>query len=180
MRKAFSLLTAIVMIVLMSAVAALVFNISGKTTKETSTQYRKEQAILLAKSYTEYAILAIQGHNIANNGCLQTITAQVNTTTLGGANAAGAINGEGYLITVRIQYLDVNNINNIPGGCPAALVDDIVAGLFNNNPTVLIDVNVRYRDLSHMDALLASGMNQAAARNAAQFVNYNHRTLQSL
>ena len=58
-RKAFSMITAIVVIVLMASVAVFIMNLSGKMVKETTTQYQREQAILLSKSYTEYAVMAV-------------------------------------------------------------------------------------------------------------------------
>jgi len=154
MRKAFSMLTAIVVIVLMAGITALVMGLSGKIVKETSAQYRKEQSILLAKSYTEFAILAIQGHNMAANGCLNTISGLINSTSLDTNNTNGANRGEGYFVTVRMQYL----------GLPAGIVCAENTLSTSNDASVLIDVNVRYHDLE--------------ATN--QFVNYNRRTLQKL
>ena len=57
MRNAFSMLTAIFVIVIMATVGTFILNISGKTLKETVLQYRHEQAILYARSYTELAIM---------------------------------------------------------------------------------------------------------------------------
>jgi len=154
MRKAFSLLTAIVVIVLMAGVTSLVLNTAGKIVKETTGQYRKEQAILLAKSYTEYAILAIQGHNMAVNGCLTTITGIVNSTAIDTANANGANDGEGYLVTVRLQYI----------GLPAGIACASNTPSTSNDTSVIVDTNVRYRELD----------------NTSRLVNYNRRTLQRL
>ncbi len=57
MRKAFSMLTAIFVILLMATVAAFILNISGKSVKSTFLQFKREQAILYARSYTELAIM---------------------------------------------------------------------------------------------------------------------------
>jgi len=176
MRKAFSLITAIFVIVLMSTVAALVFNLSGKTIKETSTQYRKEQTALLAKSYTEYAILAIQGYDMPANGCLRLITAIVNYTDIDGAVAVGsggANAGAGYLVTIRMRYT----------GLPAGIVCPNNARLESNAanqdttidiPSVLIDVNVRYRNPDDPRSY------STATRGQVPWINYNRRTLQRL
>jgi len=51
MRKAFSMLMAVSVMVTMMALSALVFTMSAKIVKSTATQYQKEQSILLAKSY---------------------------------------------------------------------------------------------------------------------------------
>jgi type II secretory pathway pseudopilin PulG len=172
MRKGFSLITALVVIVLMAGVTAMVFNTAGKIVKETTTQYRKEQAVLLAKSYTEYAILAIQGHDMAANGCLRTITGQVNSTQFNGVNAGANANGDGYTVTVRMYYI----------GLPPAVACPVVNDLDNANPStnqdlsVLVDVNVRYRDPDQVAALLTNG----GVATDAPWINYNRRTLQRL
>ena len=174
MRKAFSLVTAIFVMFLMATVAGLVFNLTGKSIQETGTQYRKEQAALLARSYTEYAILAIQGHDMATNGCLRIITGIINYTDINGtAQAGGANTGAGYRTTVRMQYV------GLPPGiiCPTA-------GFLENNagqrtttvgiPSVLIDVNVRYRNPSDPRAY------SSTTRNMVPWINFNRRTLQRL
>jgi len=165
MRKGFSLLTAIIVIVLMSAVAAMVFSISGKVVRETTAQYRKEQAILLAKSYTEYAILAIQGQGANQDPCLTTIRSRINATQLGVTNANGAVNGEGYLATIQLHYIGPNPM---PINC---LATDYTFST-SDNLSVLIDVDIRYKDLSQIDA--------GVANTAAPEVHYRRRTLQRL
>ena len=74
-KKAFSMVTAIFVIVIMASVSALIMNVSGKTVKATTQQFQKEQAQLLARSYTELAILYIINYDrSAGNNCLETIT----------------------------------------------------------------------------------------------------------
>lgn len=166
MRKAFSILTAIVVIVMMAGVTALVMNLSGKIVSETTAQYRKEQAILLAKSYTEFAILAIQGHNMQANGCLTTITGIVNSTQFDTANSGAANNGEGYRVTARIQYT----------GLPASIACASNTASTSTDVSVLVDVNVRYKDLDTVGLIIANG----GSATDAPWVNYNRRTLQKL
>ena len=130
LREAFSMLTAIVIIVLMSSVAVLITNISGKIVKETTTQYQREQAVLLAKSYTSYAILAISGNNRGDK-CLKNIT---------GTTEDGIYNAQ-----VEIAYIgensEVSNCGNRDFG--HTLKDN------NNssNPlTAIIDTYIYYKD----------------------------------
>jgi hypothetical protein len=130
-RKAFSMITAIVIIILMSSVAVLITNISGKIVKETTTQYQREQAIILAKSYTNYAILAISGNNRSSH-CLETI----NGTTDGiySARIQIAYIGENYQInncsdTRELGYTNLDNNNSA------------------NPLTVIIDAYIDYDDL---------------------------------
>ena len=73
MRKGFSLLTAIVFLVLIATIAALSISLSTQSAKQTGDVKLKSQAELLLRSGTEYALLAISG---APNGCLK----QVNMT----------------------------------------------------------------------------------------------------
>ena len=180
MRKAFSLVTAIFVMVLMASVAGLVFNLSGKSIQETGTQYRKEQAALLARSYTEYAILAIQGHDMATNGCLRTIQGLINYTDVNGTiQEGGADDGSGYRVTARMRYL----------GLPLAIDCPSTGAMLNRGklepnaanfapdlgaPSVLIDVNVRYKNPNDPRAY------ESATRSNVPWINYNRRTLQRL
>jgi len=102
-RKAFSMLTAIFVIVIMATVGAMVMSLSGKMVETTTAQFQREQSMLLAKSYTEYAIMAVMANGDRNNNCLNTIRGAFNT----------------YTITVNISYIGNNatlggtNCNNI-------------------------------------------------------------------
>jgi len=88
MRNAFSMITVIFLIVLLATVAAFILNISAKTVKDTVFQYKREQAILYARSYTEAAIMK----------------AMVNTT---GTTVTGIVDND-YNITATITPVDVN------------------------------------------------------------------------
>lgn len=91
-RKAFSMLTAIFVIVIMASVGAMVMSLSGKMVKATTTQFQREQSMLLAKSYTEYAIMAVMANGNRIGNCLDTITGVFNA----------------YTITVNISYIGNN------------------------------------------------------------------------
>jgi hypothetical protein len=134
MRKAFSMLTAIFIIVLMATVAAFIMNLSGKMVKETTTQFQREQAMLLAKSYTEYAIMAVTA-NDQNTTCLNSINGSYND----------------YDVTVNISYIGRHNILN--GGCTHILNpgNDVVTTKSPLN--IIVDVFVRYPDYDHPDDL---------------------------
>jgi len=96
MRKAFSMLTAIFIIVLMATVAAFIVNLSGKMVKGTTAQFQHEQAVLLAKSYTEYAIMAVTANDHTGANCLNNITG--NFGNLGGGDFL-------YNIDVNFAYI---------------------------------------------------------------------------
>ncbi len=93
MRKAFSMITAIFVIVIMSTIAIFVMNLSGKSVRATTAQYQRAQAMLYAKSYTEFAVMAVTAHDRTSN-CVETIKGSI-----------GNINQGGYTIRTHIAYI---------------------------------------------------------------------------
>jgi len=179
MRKAFSMITAIFVILIMAGLLALVSSLSGKLIKETTAQYKKEQATLLAKSYTEFALLAIQGHKMsATRSCLRTITADINSLD-GSINANGVDRGEGYRVEVKIQYIGLRPLgiscNSINSG-HKSLGHQTTAGTAttSNDVSATIDVYVQYHDLALVDSL------GGTATNSDPWITYHRRTLQKL
>ena len=156
MRDGFSMITAIFLIVLMSTVAVLVMDLSGKVVQETTAQYRKEQAILYAKSYTEFAIMALTARN-----CIRTITADVDGT------AAQVLQGEGYNVVVNIQYIGNDN------GC-ANVIGGALSTPTSRGTVVLIDTYIHYRDPEHPNA------QNSVAWVVDPGITYHRRTLQKL
>lgn len=157
-RPAFSMVTAIFVILLLAMVGGFIMNISGKIVQETTEQYRKEQAILYAKSYTEYAIMAA-----ASQDCVRRIQANVD------GNALQVRSGQGYRIDVRIYYLGNNSV------CPNAnsiRVGNIVGNAMDN--MVIIDTYVRYRNPESIAAL------RNLTWGADPGISYYRRTLQKL
>ena len=77
MRKGFSLLTAILFLVLIATISALSISLSTGSVKQTGDIKLKSQAELLLRSGTEYALLAISG---APNGCLKQVNISYNNT----------------------------------------------------------------------------------------------------
>ena len=133
MRKGFSLLTAIIFIVLVATIAALSLSLSSSSAKQTSDIFLREQAELLLQSATEYALLAISAHTInTTNGCLNTIIAHY-------PDHASPI----FDINISINYLG----KNLPKGCK--IFDVITLDTYNNistddsNVTVIIDTIVQ-------------------------------------
>ncbi len=133
------MVTAIFTIIIMASVSSLIMNVTGKTIHETSAQYQKEQASLLARSYTELAILyAI--HRDRTAGCINTI------------NAKFGENSNLYDIVVHIQY--AGNQTNVPadcniiGGADGNWVDNGNSG-FDATVSLLVDVYIRYKDIDH-------------------------------
>jgi len=133
LRNAFSMVTAIFIIVIMATVAAFVMNLGGKIVKSTTIQYKHEQADLYAKSYTEYAVLAITGNNRAAGNCLQRIQGNVGTPA----------NGQGYRIRTYISYIGPTAVI---GTCPATRRLSTAVTTVKTPLTVIIDVYVDYKD----------------------------------
>ena len=133
-KNAFAMITAIFVIVLLGTVAAFVFNLSGKMVKSTTVQYQREQAMLLARSYTEYAILAAMSNDRINDNCLYTITGSV------GNNPT---QGEGYRIRVHLKY--IGTATALPGVCGGRVLSSTVST--PNTPlSIIVDAYVDYKD----------------------------------
>ena len=125
-RRGFSMLMAITVIIIMSTVAILVLSLTARTARATTAQYQKEQAFLLAKSYTEYAVMAI-GSNDRGSSCIQTISA---------SNVYG-----GYDVEVDVGY--IGSANEIPSGCGTSMADN---NMSTDQLHVILDTYVRYKD----------------------------------
>ena len=155
MRPAFSMVTAIFVILIMASVGAFIMNLSGKMVQETTTQYRKEQAILYAKSYTEYAIMAATARN-----CIRRITGNI------GGNDTQVKQGQGYRIVVDIQYIGANST------CPNKVGS---TNLTNPDTAILVDTYVHYRDPETQPAI-----DQEGSWRDYPGIVYHRRTIQRL
>lgn len=146
MRKAFSLITAIFVMLIMATVAAFILNLSGKITQETGAQYRQEQAALLARSYTELAVMAVINHdrNATSPGtCIEDIDGAINGLLPNGPVTGSSTGGSGYDVMTRIYYLG----NGLPCSETRKLTDSTNA----SNSSTLITTN--YNNTSSSDAL---------------------------
>ena len=158
-REAFSLLVALSVIIIMATVAVLTLNMTGKSVRGTTAQYQKEQAILLAKSYTELAIMAVTANdrnNIysAGNNCLEDIDGLVGND---------ANNGEGYRIRTRISYIGDNRFGN----CSATRVLSNSVITPETPLNIIVDVYVEYKELDHPGS-------------TSPWITYHRRTLQKI
>jgi len=104
MHKGFSLLTAILFLVLIATISALSISLSTGSVKQTGDVKLKSQAELLLRSGTEYALLAISG---APNGCLKQVN--INYDSMFDINASIMYIGNGFSGTNCIQLgSDIN------------------------------------------------------------------------
>ncbi len=72
MRRGFGLITAIIILVVVSTLMTLMISLSATSVKQTTDIFFKEQAELLARSAVEYGLLAISGHE-NNVTCVENI-----------------------------------------------------------------------------------------------------------
>ena len=162
MRKAFSMVTAIFVIVIMATIAGFVLNLAGKVTKETTAQYQNEQAILYAKSYTEFAVMAATSRD-----CVKRIDAFI------GTSQQRVYEGEGYQIEIDVQYIG----NNLVGG-DCNTIGNAITTVASQGAIVLIDTYVRYRDIDMVEAFELAG--NSVTINSLPWTTYHRRTLQRL
>jgi len=159
MRKAFSMITAIFVIVIMATLAAFVLNLSGKITQTTAAQYRQEQAALLARSYTELAVLAVINHdrNQTTPSCIEDIDGAVNGLIPGGpvtGNSGGSSGG--YKVETRIYYLGdglpcsetrkLNDSTNANNSATKLQTDYNNTAASDAIAAILVDVYVSYKN----------------------------------
>ena len=157
MRKAFSMITAIFVILIMASVGTFILNLSGKMVKGTTAQFQREQSMLLAKSYTEYAIMAVTANEHNSSHCLNNI--------MGGAIADGS-GGYIYTIDVNLSYIG-NDVNlGTSSNCIRKLANDVNTSKSPLN--IIVDVFVRYTELDHPDPTNAPD------------ITYHRRSLQKI
>ncbi|WP_024955394.1 hypothetical protein [Sulfurospirillum arcachonense] len=128
MRKGFSLLTAIVFLILVATISTLALVLSTQSAKQTTDIFLKAQAELLLRSGTEYAMLAMSGTNY-------------NVTCLNNVNIRYPVADGNYThdINISIQYLLTNNpggVCNVFNGAPNIDTNE-------SNRTVIIDTVVQ-------------------------------------
>jgi len=146
------MITAIFVIVLMATVASFIVSTSSKMIKETVDQYQREQSMLLAKSYTEFAILAVTANEHNTSNCLDNISGTYGI----------------YNIDVNISYLgnDLNLGTGSSSGCDRILDSNVTTPKSPLN--IIVDTYVRYRELDH------------PAGGTAPLITYHRRSLQKI
>jgi len=122
-RDSFSLLVAIVFILMLGIIMALSIALSSQSLEQTAKTYLTEQSQLLAKSATEYAILAAQGHDFSTS-CLNSINLSFKSL---------------YDVNITIHYLG----NNLPPGCN--LLNNSISTK-ESNLTMVIDTKVYIKE----------------------------------
>ena len=120
-RRGFGLITAIIIMMTVAVLMSLMIGLSSSTVKQTSNLFIKEQARLYLRSATEFALLAISGHNNSSN-CITDVNINFESNS--------------YIAKVDIWYMG----NGIPTGC-SHIADNSVQ-TDDSNYTVIMDVIV--------------------------------------
>ena len=124
MRRGFGIITAIIILVTVATLMTLMMSLSSTSVKTTLDLYLKEQAEILTRSATEYALLAISAHDNSIN-CVKNIN----------INYPSAIEPT-HEINVTILYIG----NSIPNCAGHILTNTIDTN--ESNLTVIIDTVV--------------------------------------
>ena len=125
-RDAIAMIMAIGVIVILATIMALSLKLSTQTVKQTTDLYLYEQAELLSKSASEFALLKISENNITANPC-------------GVTNLTFKENGI-YDINISMKYIYTS-----PSPCAAAQTYTTVTTP-EQNGSVLMDVSVSVND----------------------------------
>ena len=157
-KRGFALIAAIFFIILVATVAVTSLSTASMTARDTINAHAREQALLLAQSATEFAVMAMQGHiyrdttvavpqfNAAGNPILDPATGNQVTADVTGDNCLEHIDltYPGFAITVDLYYMDnalgCSAANNISPGTPIAVNPVTLAG---GTHMALVDVTVR-------------------------------------
>lgn len=131
MKRGFSLIMAIVFIVVIITIGMLSFTLSNTSVKQTTEQYLSEQAEALAMSASEYAIYAIQKHDFSQN-YLNNVN--LKSGVLSAHVSIKYINTKSKTEDSKTDFTDKDN------KIRAVILTTIV----ESNPDIIKDQNIRY------------------------------------
>jgi hypothetical protein len=124
-KNGIAMLIAIAFLLITAVLMAIMVNMTAQTTKRTADAYLQEQAHLLAKSATEFALLAVSARDRNINGCIN----QINITGPSG----------NFDINTTIRYIGLSGLGGTCSGT-GSFIDTIVTP--ESNGTILIDTYV--------------------------------------
>lgn len=144
------MITAIAFLLIMVTIMGLMVSMTAQTSKRGADLYFREQAQLLARSATEFALLAISGHERSvSTGCVNRINARYPATN------------PIYDINTTIRYIGFPNSGFSAGTNCNRYIDTIQTA--ESNGTVLIDVYVTL---------------DTAAAGTTEEIRFHRRTMQ--
>ncbi len=119
MKKAFSLILAIIFILAIASIGALSFSISSAGAQTTTKQYMHEQTELLSQGAIEYAILRIQQTDfVAADKCINKITTNLQPKPIDPKQVAKIT----FISTLRITYIGDEDLLKA-AGCSSIIKD---------------------------------------------------------
>jgi hypothetical protein len=129
-RRGMAMIMAIFFIVIIAVIMAAVMQLTATTTKKTENLYLHEQAMALTRSATEYALLAVSGHDQNSlQNCINHIDAQYPDA-----------NNPIFDINITLRYIGFGNINIGNDGQCVDYIRDIQTP--DSNGSILMDVTV--------------------------------------
>lgn len=131
MKRGFSLIMAIVFIVVIITIGMLSFTLSNTSVKQTTEQYLSEQAEALAMSASEYAIYKIQNHDFSKD-YLNNVN--IKSGVLSAHVSIKYINTKSKTENSKTDFADQGN------KIRAVILTTIV----ESNPDIIKDQNIRY------------------------------------
>ena len=157
-RSGFAMIMAIFFMIVIATLLSYMLSTTTETAQRTTNTYVNEQAQLLAKSATEYAILRVSGHDRSALGCLQGF----NSEYYGSGGGTDPL----FDITVTMNYFGFGN------ACAPLFVDSqpVTKNIGSidtpeSNGTMMIDVYVT---------------NNPVGLDLPEPISYHRRTLQKL
>ena len=146
MRSGFSLITAIIIMMTVSMLMTMMVSLSTVTVKSTTDMYLKEQAELLARSATEYALLAVSGHD-NHKSCIE----QINIYYPSRTNPTHEMNvtlwymGSGL---VNCNHILDNNLSTDDSNLTAIV--DVVVSVDQNNTGITEPIRLQRRTIQKL------------------------------
>lgn len=150
-RRGMAMIMAIFMILILGGIMAIVITMTTQTTRRTTDIYLHEQAIALTRSSTEYALLAVSGHNHNTlQNCINRIDAQYPSAT-----------EPMFDINITLRYIGFGGAGGLTGDC-----NHYIASIQTpeSNGSILMDVTVTSNDFLNLD----------------EPIRYHRRTLQKM
>jgi len=157
-RSGFAMLMAIFVIVIVGTLMALMMSMSTTSVKRTTNLYLSEQAVLLARSATEYTLLAISGTDRATTNCLTNLSLTYNPD--------GGNGNQLFDIAVSINYIGLSGGTGANKECTPA-------------QNFILNANVSAPE-SKGSALIDVVVTSHANLNIGETIRYHRRTLQKL
>ena len=130
MRKGFSLLTAIIFLILIASIGALSLSFSTYNIKQRSNSYLYQQSEFLIESAISYSLLALSGFDYTQGRCLENITLFYPNSDNCILKAVVSISYIGSKLPCNSKFILENNLSNIDSN--RTVVMDILVSSENN------------------------------------------------